>query len=144
MKTMIAVAILCAGCYGQSVTIVNSGSTNTDGFQIVVARSGKAEYTSQPRRIDSGKAPKAITRKISKSLAGRLYEDVAAARPLASLPPRHCMKSASFGTRLTIRVDDDESPDLSCGDGGDPKLQALARDADAIVQACRPEDSVKK
>jgi|SRR5579863_1860370 len=139
MKTVFAAAILCAGGYAQSVTIVNSGSTNTAGFQIVVEKSGRANYTSQPRRIDQGAAPKAITKKIAKSVTARLYKDVADARPLASLPAPHCLKSASFGIRLTIHLADDESPDLSCGDGGDPKLAALIRDADAIVKAFKPE-----
>jgi len=139
MKTIFAAAILCAGCYAQSVTIVNSGSTNTAGFQIVVGKSGKAVYTSQPRRTDQRAAPKTTTKTIAKSLAARLYKDVAAARPLASLPEPHCMKSASFGTRLTIRLGDDESPDLSCGDGGDPKLAALIQDTDVIVKALRSE-----
>lgn len=139
MKTIFAATILCIGCSAQSVTIVNSGSTNTAGFQIVVEKSGKSEYTSQPRRIDQGAAPKATIKKIAKSLAARLYKDVAAARPLTSLPAPHCMKSASFGTRLTIRLGDDESPDLSCGDGGDPKLAELIRDTDAVVKAFRPQ-----
>jgi hypothetical protein len=121
------------------VTIINSGSTNTGGFQIVVEKSGKAEYTSQPRRIDKGAAPKVIGKTIPKSLTERLYLDVMAARQLSLLPPRHCAKSVSFGTRLTIRFEDDASPDLSCGDGGNPKLQALIRDADEIVKFLRHE-----
>lgn len=131
---------MCAACYAQSVTIVNSGSTNTAGFQIVVDKSGKAEYTSQPRRIgmDRDEAPKTISKTIPKSLAERLYADVIAASPLSSLPPWHCAKSVSFGTRLTIRFGDDESPDLSCGDGGNSKLRVLIHDANEIVKILRP------
>lgn len=137
MKTIVAAVLMCAACPAQSVTIVKSGSTNTAGFQIVVEESGKAEYASQPRRnaIAKGAAPKTIRKTIPKPLVKALYEDVRTARPLASLPPQHCMKSASFGTRLTIQFGDDTSPDLSCGDGGDRKMQALIRDTDAIVKS---------
>lgn len=147
MKTIVAAVLMCAACHAQSVTIVKSGSTNTAGFQIVVEESGKAEYASQPRRnaigsrssIDGGAAPKTIRKTIPKPLAKALYDDVRTARPLASLPPQHCMKSASFGTRLTIQFGDDTSPDLSCGDGGDRKMQALIRDTDAIVKSFSPQ-----
>jgi hypothetical protein len=140
MKT-IAFFLTCAACCAQTVTIVNSGSTNTAGFQIVVEKSGEAEYTARPRRFgfDKNQAPKTIQKTIPKSLAERLYSDVDAARPLASLPPRHCMKSASFGTRLTLQAGDDESPDLSCGDGGSAKLKALIGDAREIVKIFQPE-----
>ena len=136
MKTIFAAALMCAACDAQSVTIVNSGSTNTAGFQIAVEKSGAAEYTPKPRRhvIGNGEAPKTIRKTIPKSLAGALYADVDAARPLSSLPARGCMKSASFGTRLTIQSGEDTSPDLSCGDGGNAKMQALIRDTGAVVK----------
>jgi hypothetical protein len=136
MKALPAAALACAACYAQSVTIVNSGSTNTAGFRIVVDPSGKAEFTSQPRRQSADKAvkPKTVAKTIPKSLAESLLSDVNAARPLSSLPAPLCMKSASFGSRLTIQVGDETSPDLSCGDGGNAQLQALIRDANAIVK----------
>jgi hypothetical protein len=80
-----------------------------------------------------------ISKPIPKSLTERLYLGVMAARPLSLLPPRHCAKSVSFGTRLTIRLEGDSSPDLSCGAGGNPKLRALIRDADEIVKFLRHE-----
>jgi hypothetical protein len=119
--------------------IVNSGSTNAAGFQIVVEKSGKAEYASQPRRIDKGATTKAIRKTVPKSLSERLYMDVMDARPLSSLPPHHCAKSVSFGTRLTIRFGDDISPDLSCGDGGDTRMRAIIVDVDEIVKAFATE-----
>src|SRR5271155_822560 len=141
MKTTIAGVLICAGCYAQSVTIVNSGSTNTGGFQIVVENSGEAEYTSKPPRVrlQKDEAPKTTHKTLSKSLAERLYNDIKTARPLSALPPQHCMKSMSFGTRLTIQFGGDESPDLTCGDGGNSKLQTLIRDADEIVKSFNPE-----
>jgi hypothetical protein len=136
MKVILMAVLACAACPAQSVTIVNSGSTNAAGFQIVVDPQGNAQYTSRPRRRPAGEAepPKTVSKSIPQSLAKLLYSDVEAARPLASLPPRHCLKSASFGTRLTIRFGDEESPDLSCGDGGNAQMQALIHDATAIVK----------
>lgn len=144
MKTIWAALWMSAVSVAQTVTIVNSGSTNIAGFQIVVHKSGKAEYASKPRRAvlnreDKSGSPGTVRKTISKSLARAMYADVAAARPLASLPPRHCMKSASFGTRLTVGFGDDVSPDLSCGDDGSPKMQALIRDTNAIVKIFRSQ-----
>jgi len=130
---------LCAACYAQSVTIVNSGSTNAGGFQIVIEKSGNAEYTQRPRRIapDKEETPKTVRKAVPESLTKALYDDVSAAHPLASLPSSGCMKSASFGTRLTVRFGEDESPDLSCGDGGNAKMRALIRDTNQIVKIFR-------
>ena len=141
MKTIFAAALTCAACYAQLVTIVNSGSTNTAGFQIVVEPSGEAEYTAQPRRFPIGKteAPKRISKTIPTPLAKSLYADVNAARPLSALPAQSCGKSVSFGTRLTIQFGKDASPDLSCGDAGNAKMRALIRDATAIVKIFQGE-----
>jgi hypothetical protein len=136
MKTTIAAALMCVTCFAQLVTIVNSGSANTAGFQIVVEKTGAAEYSSHPRRnaIDKGAPPKTIRKTIPTSLAKALYEDVKMAGRLSSLPAQRCMKSASFGTRLTVQFGDDTSPDLSCGDGGDTRMRALIHDTTAIVK----------
>lgn len=122
---MVLAVCFCATSLAQSMTIVNSGSTNVPGFQITVAKSGEAHLTSQAGEVD---------KTVPEALAQRLYADVEAAGPLGSLPPRHCMKSASFGTRLTIQSGDQESPDLSCGDGGNEKLRRLIEDVNEIVQ----------
>ncbi len=136
MNTMVAAVFVAGACLAQTVSIVNSGSTNTAGFRIVVEKSGNAEYTGQPRRFPIGRSEtaKTIRKTIPKALAERLYSDVKAAQPLSALPERHCVKSVSFGTRLTIETKGDVSPDLSCGDGGNEKLKALIRDADEIVK----------
>ena len=125
MRTFAAAICFCATGLAQSVVIANSGSTNVPGFQIRVTASGEAHYESRARTMDQ-KASAPLTRK--------LYADVEAARPLTSLPPRHCMKSASFGSRLTVQFGEEQSPDLSCGDGGDEKLRRLIDDVQAIVQ----------
>jgi hypothetical protein len=133
VRTILPV-LFCAACSAQSITIVNSGSTNAAGFQIVIQKSGDAEYASRPRRAGIEKGAAKIQKTIPRPLADRFFADVDAARPLASLPARHCAKSASFGTRLNIEMGDDESPDLSCGDGGDPKIKALIQDTNEIVK----------
>jgi hypothetical protein len=107
--------------------IVNSGSTNTSGFRIVVERSGKAESTTTPQG-------KQMRRKLPEALTKQLYSDLRAATPLSSLPAPRCMKSASFGTKLTIEFGGQETPDLSCGGGDNAMLQALIRDANEIVK----------
>jgi|SRR5579863_1314941 hypothetical protein len=115
--------------------IVNSGSTNTAGFRIVVERSGNAEFTAGPPRPNRpDEKPKQMRRKLPDPLVERLYSDLDAAKPLSSLPSQRCAKSASFGTKLTIEFGGQESPDLSCGPGDNAKLQALARDANEIVK----------
>src|SRR5579863_3149375 len=122
-----------------SAVIVNSGSINTAGFRISVDASGEAQYTVTPRKSgpNLGEKPAAAQRHISGDLVKRFYSDLDAAKPLASLPHPHCIKSASFGTRLTIEFGDSETPDLSCGDGENAKLHALIQDADEIVALFR-------
>jgi hypothetical protein len=141
MKLVLFAIALCSTSFGQSVIIANSGSTNTAGFQIVVEPSGKAEYTVRPRRRRGAQteAPETIDKTIPAALVKSLYSDVNRARPLSSLPAPHCAKSVSFGTRRTLQFGEDRSPDLSCGSGGDPHLEALIRDAGEVIKLFRGE-----
>jgi hypothetical protein len=117
-----------------AATIVNTGSTNTAGFRIAVHPSGAAEYVSIPRGAGAQSAvPEKAARDIPADLAARLFTDLAAARPLSSLPAPHCFKSASFRYRLTIEFDGETTPDLSCGDGGNDHLRALISDVKQTV-----------
>lgn len=119
-----------------SAVIVNSGSTNTPGFKIVVKRNGNAEYTPMPRahpRPESQHAGAPEKRDLASALAHRLFSDLDAARPFSDLPRPRCMKSVSFGTRLTIQFQGDETPDLNCGAGESARLSALIADAKQIV-----------
>jgi hypothetical protein len=122
---LVAIALSAAT---ETAVIVDSGSTNTAGFKIVVEKSGKAVYTESARTA-------AIHRKISGDLVRRLFADLEAGKPLADLPHRACMKSASFGTTMTIEFSGQTTPDLSCRNGADGKLQALIDDADQVVKA---------
>lgn len=137
-----ALAMAVAG-FGQpaqhrgSATVVDSGSTNTNGLRIVVEESGKAQSTVAPRgpRARTGESPIATAGTVPATLAKRLYSDLDAAWPLSSLPSQRCLKSASFGTRLTIEFDGQKTPDLSCGRITDPRVRALAQDAREIIEA---------
>lgn len=117
--------------------IVDSGSTNTSGFRILVEPSGRTQSIVVPRVPQGPPVELPITTigKIPSALARRLYSDLDNAWPLSSLPPQHCLKSASFGTRLTIEFADQTTPDLSCGNITDPSVRALARDAREIAAA---------
>lgn len=119
-------------------TIVNSGSTNAAGFRIAVRRSGKAEYHEVARGAAAESAePEKTGREIPSDLAQRLFADLEAAKPLRSLPAPHCMKSKSFGSRLTIEFGGETTPDLSCGDGGNERLRALIKDVNEMVAVFR-------
>jgi hypothetical protein len=123
-----------ASAVRDTVAIVNSGSTNSPGFRIVVARSGVAEFTETSRGRDaSPQKTKPVRLTVSRFLTDRLYTDLEDATPLALLPVPHCMKSMSFGTTLAIEFGAEHTPDLSCGSGGNPVVQSLIRDYNEIV-----------
>jgi hypothetical protein len=131
--TLIAVHAAAAA---DVAVIVNSGSTNTAGFRIIIERSNNAEFTpGQPRPNRSpNQQPRQMRRELPSALVVRLFADLEAAEPFSSLPSQPCPKSASFGTKLTIEFDGQETPDLSCRPGDNAKLQALVRDANDIVK----------
>jgi hypothetical protein len=107
-----------------AAVILNTGSTNTIGFRIVVDSSGRAEYAQGASRS---------TAHIAKHIAAKLFADLRAAMPLSSIHVLPCMKSASFGTSTFIWWRGQRSLDLSCP--GDPKSQAMNDDAMAVARA---------
>ena len=118
-----------------SATIVNSGSTNRSGFRITIDRSGAAEWTSSPRKFGPQREPQpeSIKKSLPRVTADRFFADLATAKPLSALPAGHCMKSVSFGSTLAILFAGEQTPDLSCGDGVNPAIRDLIRDANEIV-----------
>ena len=104
----------------ETAVIENTGSTNTNGYRIMVSSTGGASLDGKARGL-----PMAVNK--------QLFHDLAAAMPLTDLPARHGMRSASFGTRTFITYKGQRSPDLTFG--GDPKATALKADIDAITQA---------
>jgi hypothetical protein len=92
--------------------------------------------TTAPRRFgppEMRQQPEPVKRTIPRATVDRFFADLATAKPLASLTPVHCMKSVSFGSTLTVACGSDQTPDLSCGDGGNPAMRDLIRDANEIV-----------
>ena len=123
----IAVAMLGA-VSTDSAKIVDSGSTNTSGFTIVVRSDGSATVAVQQNATQSP-TPKPFT--LSQAMATRFFADLAAAKKgNATTVP--CMKSASFGTTLRITWQGWTSPDLSC-----PPKDSLGAALISDVQAIR-------
>jgi hypothetical protein len=115
-------------------TIIGSGSTNRPGFRIVVDHSGGAELTSTTRKLStSQEQSKPIRRTLPRATIERFHADLNAAKPLTSLPEVHCIKSASFGSTLTVAFSGEKTPDLNCGDGGNVAMSNLIRDANEII-----------
>ncbi len=119
----------------KTVTIVNSGSTNRAGFRIVIDDSGAAAWTSSRRRFgpENAQTAEPVQRKLPRASVDRLFADLTAARPLASLPAAHCGKSVSFGSTLTVLFGGEQTSDLSCGDGGNAAMRDLIHDVNEIV-----------
>ncbi len=106
--------------------IVNGGSTNTAGFQIVVEPNGR--LTSMVGGVRQG-----VT--LAKPLAAKLFRDLAAAMPLGTLGARGCMKSASFGSVTRVFWRGAQSGDLSCG--RDARSATLEADTNEIETAAK-------
>lgn len=114
--------------------IVNSGSTNTVAYRITVDRSGDAvcTITSHTSGQDGGR-PQTIRRKLPLDLTQKLFSDLETAKPLARLPAARCLKSASFGTRVSLVFEGEETPDLSCPNQQNSRAGALRRDTDQVI-----------
>ncbi|HEY7337001.1 MAG TPA: hypothetical protein VH639_19060 [Bryobacteraceae bacterium] len=127
-------AVSLSAAAGSSAVILNSGSTNTAGFRLVVDKSGDAEYIPMPRKYgpQGGSPTEPTRRKLPDVLVQRFYSDLEAAKPLSGLPKERCMKSASFGTTTIVQFGGEETPDLSCPTAQNPHTKALMRDVDEI------------
>ena len=124
-----------------TAVIIDSGSTNRAGFRIAVDRSGSIEVRMQPRgagRAQSQAEP--VKKTVPKELAATFYTDLNAAQPFTNLPAAHCAKSVSFGSRLTVTLGDYETPDLSCGDGGNAAMRNLIGVVRQIVALSGAQD----
>ncbi|MEH2360066.1 hypothetical protein [Nostoc sp.] len=104
--------------------ILNSGSTNTIGYRIYVSPSGEVNYV-DGKGSNQGK--------LSQKLTKNFFRDLKIAEPLSNLPKQSCVKSVSFGTTTTIRLADQQSPDISCP--GNIQAQSLDNDVIAIAKA---------
>src|ERR1700730_1777447 len=107
-----------------AAVILNTGSTNSSGYRIVVQESGIAEYITDATRAEV---------RVPASIASKFFGDLHAAAPLQNLPHVPCMKSISFGTSLFVYWDHSRSPDLSCP--SDERGKALEFDAQTVAAA---------
>ncbi len=117
----------------ETVTIENTGSTNTTGYQIVVSSSGSASYReagANGTALDNLAKPR--IQALSKDVTAKLFTDLAAAGPLASLPARHGMRSVSFGTETYVTYKGQRSPDLTFP--ASPQAQSVRDDVMAITR----------
>jgi len=114
-----------------SATIVDSGSTNTAGYKIVVASDGHGTLTMQSRMGSAQSAPTSFT--VATKVTARFFADLKAVRE-AKVDGTPCMKSASFGTSTRVQWHQWASPDLDCP-ADNPLVAALVGDVNAIRAA---------
>jgi hypothetical protein len=88
-----------------SAVIVDSGSTNTQGYRIEVRSDGSAFVST------GSSSPKPFT--VPQATVERFFADLAAARK-GNATSAPCVKSASFGSTLRITWQQWVSPDLTC------------------------------
>lgn len=131
LLSTLAIALLVGASPADTATIVNSGSTNSEGYSIAVSSSGKGSATLQDKGGATSGKPKAFT--LPASTVARFFADLAAARK-GNAQSAACMKSASFGTTVHITWQGWVSPDLSCPPQ-DSLGEALVKDVDEIRQA---------
>ena len=111
-----------------SAVIVNSGSTNTIGYRIEVQSDGTATVAVQQNRTATPGPAKAFN--VPAATAKKFFDDLAAARKgNAAMVP--CMKSASFGSTITVTWQGWKSGDLTCPPKDDLG-QALISDVNQI------------
>ena len=107
-------------------SIINSGSTNTEGYTMKVWSDGTGEV-SGARTGDSHKF------QIDADLTPKFFADLKAARANPGTPG-HCMKSASFGTTTVVSWHGWQSTDLQCPPFN-AAMTALVTDVRAIQAA---------
>ncbi|CAF1533142.1 unnamed protein product [Didymodactylos carnosus] len=108
---LVIFSIAC--CDTNSIQIVNSGSTNTAGYNINIERNGQTKY-SVFRRFPIGGNPQEKTTQLEQNLRENLFANIEMVMPLSQYPVKHCMKSASFGYSLRVTYNEQTSPDLAC------------------------------
>jgi hypothetical protein len=112
----------------EQATIEDTGSTNRAGLRVTVEDDGKATVEQRGAETRRVQLPKAMCEQFLRDLK---------ATPVASLPKRHCMKSASFGSSLIIEFEGNRSPDLSCPGAADPRAEALQKHANDLLDSAR-------
>jgi hypothetical protein len=107
-----------------AAVILDTGSTNTLGYRVVVQRNSDVEYViggvRNTMHADAGQTAK-------------LFTALTAAMPLSQLQSARCMKSASFGTSMFTYWNHQRSPDLTCP--GDDRAKAVYASVSTFVDA---------
>ncbi len=111
-----------------AAVILNTGSTNSLGYRIVVQSSGVAEYVAGDTRAKA---------RVSAAMAAKFFTDLRAGMPMSKLPIMGCMKSASFGTSTFAWWRGERSGDLECA--GDAHGKVLAADVAEIARELKIE-----
>jgi hypothetical protein len=123
---------------GDLATIIQSGSTNTIGYKLVIHRDGSAAGMDN----SSGSPRAQVVRR--EYPAGTIATDklqrlLAAIGDVSKIPIGACMKSASFGTTTEISYAGKVSGNLQCvphqASGGDEALLQSSEDLAALVRA---------
>jgi len=136
-----AIAALCGHAFLMSgtdskITITSTGSTNTEGLEVTLDGSEKATIHPQSEGTREVELKGSALADFTKALD--------AAGALHAFPANHCMKSASFGSRLFVSRGDDRSPDLSCPEQSDPRTAAIKKQAEDILHAAEKAGGVRR
>ena len=111
--------VLLGAASPDTAIIMNSGSTNFTGWNITIHTGGNGSVVQAAHGVAiEGKPARPF--RITPELAAKFFHDLRAVRD-ARIAGTACMKSVSFGTRLTVAWHGWVSPDLSC-----PVASALA------------------
>jgi predicted heme/steroid binding protein len=115
-------AVIVIAAHEPPVKIVNSGSTNTPGYTIIIEHNGSVHYYIAPRRVQvinvNGAAQQPSwtngTAQLSHKTTKDLYSQIKRCEPFNKLPVEQCAKSVSFGFTLTLIYNGEATPDLTC------------------------------
>ena len=117
----------------ETAVIENTGSTKTSGYKITLLSTGRTfRIVSVSNGSDDHKSETGNKEPL-RTQVRKLFTDLAAAMPLTTIPARHGMRSASFGTATFITYKGQRSPDLTFP--GNAQAVALKADIEAIALA---------
>ena len=125
----------------QTAVIENTGSTNTFGYTVTVSLTGNSYHVASVSNNGNIRNSETGNHENLRLEVKRFFSDLDAAMPLTSLPTRHGMRSASFGTRTTITYKGQMSPDLTFA--SDPRTTALKADIAAMTSIVHAADMPK-
>jgi hypothetical protein len=125
--------------------IIQSGSTNTRPYRVVIRKDGSATSevsgtTRSALHIGSGNSEPARLQEFPRGTIDvkTLHRLLKQIRDVSKIPTQSCPKSVSFGTRTEIEYGNKRSGDLQCirqvESDGDQKLEQASEDLSKFVQ----------